>query len=119
MTLLVYRSKAGAHLGRETSLDSRQAAVDREVDAGDVAALVRGEEQSCRRDLFRTSLSAQWDRRRDLLSGFGGDLFVPDCPSNIGVSTVPGLSTLVLIFRSLIRWSTCGPKDLSAALVAL
>lgn len=28
-------------------LDSRQTAVDRQVDAGDVAALVRGKEQSC------------------------------------------------------------------------
>ena len=36
-------------------LDSRQAAVDRKVDTGDVAALVRGEEQSRRRDLFRMS----------------------------------------------------------------
>jgi hypothetical protein len=56
-------------------LDSRQAAVDRQVDAGDVAALVRGEEHGYRRDLFGTSLSAQWDRRSDLLSGFGSALF--------------------------------------------
>ena len=40
-------------------LDSRQAAVDRQVDTGDVAALVRGEEQSCGSDLLGTRQARQ------------------------------------------------------------
>ena len=42
-----------------------------------------------------------------------------NCPSNIGVSTGPGLSTLVLIFRSLNSLVHVRANDLSAALVAL
>ena len=56
-------------------LDSRQAAVDRQVDTGDVAALVRGEEQSCGSDLLGARQACQRRYRSNLLSGFGGALF--------------------------------------------
>jgi hypothetical protein len=52
-------------------LDSRQAAVDRQVDTGDVAALVSGEEQSCGSDFLGTRQARQRRHRHDLLSGFG------------------------------------------------
>src|SRR5277367_2741192 len=61
-------------------LDSRQATINQQVDAGDVVALIRGEEQSCSRDLFGKSLSAQWDHRSDLFFGFGSALFGRELP---------------------------------------
>jgi hypothetical protein len=51
------------HSAKSFGLNSRQAAVDRKVDAGDVAALVGGEEHGYRRDLIRTSRSAQREPR--------------------------------------------------------
>src|ERR1700749_1577310 len=49
-------------------LDSDNAAIDREIDAGDKTALVRGEEQGRCGNFFRAPQPAEWDHRLELLS---------------------------------------------------
>src|SRR5207253_3639314 len=97
--------------------DLRESAVDEQLDAGDVAAVLRGEERHGAGDVIGPTEAAE----RDPVAkrSFRPSLSVWRRPRSPSVSIAPGLTTLTRILRSLRSVVRVRANDRSAALVAL